>query len=183
MNQVFSLAPNSSFMVLFPRLDLRGFGYVPQIFYIHPKHDVLISSISANTTDKAVINQYDRKSTYTSYNVISEPQTLSINRAILTSMAKIMVEPLKKTVFGNTVLEFDSNLAKAQLKERVSSGVYFNIYSPSIGFHETAVITSLITNDSPYIDEVEVSLTIKILKTFNIASSSYMGINFDSIKR
>ncbi len=35
--QIFALFGADNFLVLFPRPDLRGFGYVPQLFFIKPK--------------------------------------------------------------------------------------------------------------------------------------------------
>lgn len=167
-NQVFSLFHDSSFLVLFPRMDFKGLGYVPQLFFIHPKRDLLISSISVTTTDKPTINYLHRNAKYASYNIISQPQVITLNKAILTSVPSMLLSYLKRSIFFNYVLTFESNLIKEQLKERVMAGVPFTIYSPSIGFHELAVITSLNTNSTPYIDEVEISCSLKIIKTFNI---------------
>ncbi len=36
--QIFSLFGADNFLVLFPRPDLRGFGYVPQLFFVKPKN-------------------------------------------------------------------------------------------------------------------------------------------------
>lgn len=167
-NQVFSLFHDSSFLVLFPRMDFKGLGYVPQLFFIHPKKDLLISNITATTTDKPVINYFHRNAQFASYNVISHPQVITLNKGILTSIPSMLLGFLKKSIFFSYILTFESNLVKEQLKERVMAGVPFSIYSPSIGLHELAVITSLNTNATPYIDEVEVSCSIKIIKTFNI---------------
>ncbi|MCS2182394.1 DUF792 family protein, partial [Borreliella burgdorferi] len=49
----------------------------------------------------------------------------------------------------------------------------FSIYSPTFGLKELAVITSLSFKDTPFIDEVEVSLSIEIVKTF--ALEKYKG--------
>ncbi len=35
--QIFALFGADNFLVLFPRPDFRGFGYVPQLFFINQK--------------------------------------------------------------------------------------------------------------------------------------------------
>ncbi|WP_210374493.1 DUF792 family protein, partial [Borreliella garinii] len=36
--QTFALFGADNFLLLFPRPDLRGFGYVPQLFFVKPKN-------------------------------------------------------------------------------------------------------------------------------------------------
>lgn len=171
-NQLASLGSDSSFIVLFPRMDFKGLGFIPQLFFIHPKHDLVISNITANTSDKPVLDIWNRNAKYASYNVITQPQTISLNNGILTSIPSLAISYLKRINLFQQALTFEANLIKEQLKERVLSGVYFSIYSPSFGLHELSVITSLTTNNTPYIDEVEISLQIKIVKSFNIKDRS-----------
>ncbi len=101
-------------------------------------------------------------------------ENILLNGGILTSLYKDMLSLLKMTVFGNTtMLRFDAHLAKEQLANRLQAQVPFSIYSPTFGLKELAVITSLSFKDTPFIDEVEVSLSIEIVKTF--ALEKYKG--------
>lgn len=73
----------------------------------------------------------------------------------------------------NSVLEFNSNFIKMQFRQRFNSGVYYRMYSSSVGFHEVVSINLLKLKDTVYLEEVEVSLQVKICKMFNI--STYKG--------
>ncbi|WP_187983572.1 DUF792 family protein, partial [Borreliella bavariensis] len=39
--QIFALFGADNFLALFPRPDFRGFGYVPQLFFIKPKTQLI----------------------------------------------------------------------------------------------------------------------------------------------
>ncbi|WP_419255502.1 DUF792 family protein, partial [Borreliella afzelii] len=39
--QIFALFGTDNFLALFPRPDFRGFGYVPQLFFIKPKTELI----------------------------------------------------------------------------------------------------------------------------------------------
>ncbi len=73
----------------------------------------------------------------------------------------------------NSVLEFNSNFIKMQFRQRFNLGIYYSMYSPSVGFHEVVSINLLKLKDTVYLEEVEVSLQVKICKMFNI--STYKG--------
>ncbi|WP_420025079.1 DUF792 family protein [Borreliella valaisiana] len=171
--QVFSLFGADNFLVLFPRQDLKGFGYVPQLFFIKPKTELITRTYNTSCSKRPVINYYDRKAEYVSYNPVMTGEHISLNGGVLTSLYKEMLYPLKMTVFGNSLLRFDVHLAKEQLANRIQAQVPFTIYSPTFGLKELAIITSLTFKDTPFIDEVEVSLSIEVVKTF--APEKYKG--------
>ncbi len=39
--QIFALFGADNFLVLFSRPDLKGFGYVPQLFFVKPKNQLI----------------------------------------------------------------------------------------------------------------------------------------------
>ncbi len=39
--QIFALFGADNFLLLFPRPDLRGFDYVPQLFFVKPKNQLI----------------------------------------------------------------------------------------------------------------------------------------------
>ncbi len=41
ITQIFALFGADNFLVLFPRMDLKGFGYIPQLFFIKPKNELI----------------------------------------------------------------------------------------------------------------------------------------------
>ncbi len=173
ITQIFALFGADNFLVLFPRMDLKGFGYIPQLFFIKPKNELITRTYNTSCSKRPVINYYDRKAEYVSYNPVMTGEHISLNGGILTSLYKDMISLLKMTVFGNTMLRFDAHLVKEQLANRIQAQVPFSIYSPTFGLKELAVITSLSFKDTPFIDEVEVSLSIEIVKTF--ALEKYKG--------
>ncbi|UPA09607.1 DUF792 family protein (plasmid) [Borrelia nietonii YOR] len=164
--QIFSLFGNHNFIVLFPRPDLKGMGYLPQLFFIKPKDELITRTYNTSCSKRPVINYYTRKSEYVSYNPTLTGEFISLPKGILTNLYKEMLTPLKLTPFGNSLLEFDSNLAKEQLAERLQAQVPFTAYSPSFGMKDLVVINSITFKDTPYIDEVEVSLNMEVIKTF-----------------
>ncbi|WP_424632740.1 DUF792 family protein [Borreliella lusitaniae] len=166
--QIFALFGADNFLVLFPRPDLRGFGYIPQLFFIKPKNELITRTYNTSCSKRPVINYYDRKAEYVSYNPVMTGENISLNGAVLTSLYKEMLSPLKMTPFGNSMLRFDAHLVKEQLANRLQSQVPFSIYSPTFGLKELAIITNLTFKDTPYIDEIEVSLSIEIVKTFSL---------------
>ncbi len=95
-------------------------------------------------------------------------ENISLSGGVLTSLYKEMLLPLKMTVFGNSLLRFDAHLVKEQLANRLQAQVPFTIYNPTFGLKELAIITSLSFTDTPFIDEVEVNLSIEIVKTFTL---------------
>ncbi|MGF7102292.1 DUF792 family protein [Borreliella kurtenbachii] len=171
--QIFALFGADNFLVLFPRMDLKGFGYVPQLFFIKPKNQLISRTYNTSCSKRPIINYYDRKAEYVSYNPVMTGEHISLSSGILTSLYKDMLSLLKMTVFGNTLLRFDAHLVKEQLANRIQAQVPFSIYSPTFGLKELAVITSLSFKDTPFIDEVEVSLSMEIVKTF--ALEPYKG--------
>ncbi|WP_418905259.1 DUF792 family protein (plasmid) [Borreliella finlandensis] len=164
--QIFSLFGADNFLVLFPRLDLRGFGYLPQLFFIKPKTELITRTYNTSCSKRPIINYYNRKAEYVSYNPVMTGEHISLNGGVLTSLYKEMLSPLKMTAFGNSMLRFDAHLVKEQLANRLQAQVPFSVYSPTFGLKELAIITSLSFKDTPWIDEVEVSLSIEIVKTF-----------------
>ncbi|WP_418906410.1 DUF792 family protein [Borreliella tanukii] len=166
--QLFALFGADNFLLLFPRPDFKGFGYVPQLFFIKPKTELITRTYNTSCSKRPVINYYDRKAEYVSYNPVMTGEHISLNGGVLTSLYKEMLSPLKKTVFGNSLLRFDAHLVKEQLANRLQAQVPFTIYSPTFGFKELAIITSLTFKDTPFIDEVEVSLSIEVVKTFTL---------------
>ncbi|XPC97909.1 DUF792 family protein (plasmid) [Borreliella japonica] len=173
VTQIFALFGADNFLVLFPRLDLKGFGYVPQLFFIKPKNELISRTYNTSCSKRPVINYYDRKAQYVSYNPVMTGEHISLSGGVLTSLYKEMLSPLKMTVFGNSLLRFDAHLVKEQLANRLQAQVPFTIYSPTFGIKELAIITNLTFKDTPFIDEVEVSLSIEVIKTF--APEKYKG--------
>ncbi|ACJ73298.1 conserved hypothetical protein (plasmid) [Borreliella afzelii ACA-1] len=173
ITQIFALYGAENFLVLFPRLDLKGFGYVPQLFFIKSKTELISRTYNTSCSKRPVINYYDRKAEYVSYNPVMTGEHISLSGGVLTSLYKEMLSPLKMTVFGNSLLRFDAHLVKEQLANRLQAQVPFTIYSPTFGLKELAIITSLTFKDTPFIDEVEVSLSIEVIKTF--APEKYKG--------
>lgn len=166
--QIFALFGADNFLVLFPRPDFRGFGYVPQLFFIKPKNELITRTYNTSYSKRPVINYYNRKSEYVSYNPAMTGENISVNGAVLTSLYKEMLSPLKMTPFGNSMLRFDVHLAKEQLANRLQAQVPFSVYSPTFGLKELAIITNLTFKDTPYIDEIEVNLSMEIVKTFSL---------------
>ncbi|WP_419261234.1 DUF792 family protein, partial [Borreliella afzelii] len=66
--QIFALFGADNFLALFPRPDFRGFGYVPQLFFIKPKTELISRTYNTSCSKRPVINYYDRKAEYVSYN-------------------------------------------------------------------------------------------------------------------
>ncbi|ACL35235.1 DUF792 family protein [Borreliella garinii] len=167
--QIFALFGADNFLLLFPRPDLRGFGYAPQLFFIKPKNQLISRTYNTSCYRRpVVINYYNRKAKYVSYNPLMTGENISLSGGVLTSLYKEILSPLKMTVFGNSLLRFDAHLVKEQLANRLQAQVPFSIYSPTFGLKELAVITSLTFTDTPFIDEVEVNLSIEIVKTFTL---------------
>ncbi|ACL34811.1 DUF792 family protein (plasmid) [Borreliella garinii] len=174
VNQISSLASISNFVLLFPRLDFKGLGYIPQLFFIFVKHDLIEENLSSISSDRAVIDFINTKSEYVNFNITPRPEIVIINKGILSSIYdKTLIRALKETPFMNSVLEFNSNFIKMQFRQRFNLGIYYSMYSPSVGFHEVVSINSLKLKDTVYLEEVEVSLQVKICKMFNI--STYKG--------
>ncbi|WP_210360938.1 DUF792 family protein [Borreliella garinii] len=166
--QIFALFGADNFLVLFPRPDFRGFGYVPQLFFIKPKNELITRTYTTTYSKRPVINYYNRKSEHVSYNPSMIGENISLNGAVLTSLYKEMLSPLKMTPFGNSMLRFDVHFVKEQLANRLQAQVPFSVYSPTFGLKELAIITNLTFRDTPYIDEIEVSLSMEIVKTFSL---------------
>ncbi|AWG43280.1 hypothetical protein CR532_04600 (plasmid) [Candidatus Borreliella tachyglossi] len=171
INQILSLANVSNFIALFPRPDFNGLGYLPQVFFVFPKRGAVEENLSSISSDRAVINISSRRSEFVSYNITAKPEIITLNNAILSSIYdRVLLDHLRVTPFANSVLEFNSNFVKMQFRERFKSGIYYTIYGPVIGLHETAIISSLKLKSTPFIDELDISLQIKIAKTFNFLS-------------
>ncbi|AJY73242.1 DUF792 family protein [Borreliella afzelii] len=166
--QLFTFFGADNFLLLFPRLDFKGFGYVPQLFFIKPKTELISRTYNTSCSKRPVINYYDRKAEYVSYNPVMTGEHISLSGGILTSMYKDMLSIFKTTVFGNFLFRFNSHLVKEQLANRLQAQVPFTIYSPTFGLKELAIITNLTFKDTPFIDEVEVSLSIEVVKTFTL---------------
>ncbi|WP_418905740.1 DUF792 family protein [Borreliella japonica] len=166
--QLLALFGADNFLLLYPRPDFRGFGYVPQLFFIKPKTQLISRSYNTSYSKRPVINYYDRKAQYVSYNPVMTGEHISLSGGILTSMYKHMLSIFKTTVFENFLFRFDSHLVKEQLSNRLQAQVPFTIYSPTFGFKELAIITNLSFKDTPFIDEVEVSLSMEVVKTFKL---------------
>ncbi|MBB6208598.1 DUF792 family protein [Borreliella lanei] len=173
ITQIFALFGADNFLVLFPRMDLKGFGYVPQLFFIKPKTELITRTYNTSCSKRPIINYYNRKAEYVSYNPVMTGEHISLSGGVLTSLYKEMLSPLKMTAFGNSMLRFDAHLVKEQLANRLQAQVPFSVYSLTFGLKELAIITSLSFKDTPWIDEVEVSLSIEIVKTF--ALEKYKG--------
>nr|WKT13990.1 DUF792 family protein [Borrelia sp. BU AG58] len=123
------------------------------------------------SSQRAIINPANRRSEFVNYNVTSNPEIITLNNAILSSLyEKVLLENLRVTPFANSVLEFNSSFVKMQFRERFKAGFYYTVYGPFIGFHETAIINSLKMKSTPFIDELDISLQIKVVKTFNFAT-------------
>ncbi|WKC87684.1 DUF792 family protein [Borreliella japonica] len=169
VNQISSLASSSNFVLLFPRLDFKGLGYIPQLFFIFVKHDLIEENLSSVSSDRAVIDFTNTKSEYVNFNITTRPEIVTINKGILSSIYdKTLLRVLKETPFMNSALEFNSNFIKMQFRQRFNLGVYYSMYSPSVGFHKVVSINSLKLKDTVYLEEIEISLQVKICKTFNI---------------
>ncbi|WP_434757176.1 DUF792 family protein (plasmid) [Borrelia puertoricensis] len=166
VTQIFALFSTDNFIVLFPRPDLKGLGYLPQLFFIKPKFELITRTYNTTCSKRPVINYYLRKAEYVSYNPVLTGEVIALNGGVLTSLYKNMLAPLKLTPFGNSLLEFDSNLVKEQLAGRLQAQVPFTAYSPTFGIKELVVITSLTFKDVPFIDEVELNLNMEVIKTF-----------------
>ncbi|PRR32192.1 DUF792 family protein [Borreliella burgdorferi] len=166
--QIFALFGADNFLVLFPRPDFRGFGYIPQLFFIKPKNELITRTYTTTYSKRPVINYYNRKSEHVSYNPTMIGENISLSGAVLTSLYKEMLSMLKMTPFGNSMLRFDVHFAKEQLANRLQAQVPFSVYSPTFGLKELAIITGLTFKDTPFIDEIEVSLSMEIVKTFTL---------------
>ncbi|UPA17007.1 DUF792 family protein (plasmid) [Borrelia coriaceae] len=168
VDHVLSLSNSSNFIALFPRPDFKGLVYVPQVFFVFPKLGAIEENLSSISSQRAVINLSTRNSEFVSYNVTANPTMITISNAVLSSIYdKKLAENLKTTPFANSALEFDSNFIKMQFREKFKSGIYYTVYGPSIGFHETAIINSLKIKGTSFVDEIDISLQIKLVKTFN----------------
>ncbi|WP_418457479.1 DUF792 family protein [Borreliella andersonii] len=93
-------------------------------------------------------------------------------KSLLTNK-KLYSSDTNNFIIGNSMLRFDAHLVKEQLANRMQAQVPFSVYSPTFGLKELAIITSLSFKDTPWIDEVEVSLSMEIVKTF--ALEKYKG--------
>ncbi|WP_038359574.1 DUF792 family protein [Borrelia hispanica] len=174
VNHVLSLSVSSNFIVLFPRPDFKGFVYVPQLFFIFPKSKPTEESFSNASSEQGTVNVNLKEGEVLSYNVVSNPEIINVSNGILSSIHdKFLIEHLKKTSYANSVLEFNVNFVKVHFRERFKMGFYYSVYGPMIGFHELTIINSLKFRDTAFIEEINVSLQIKILKTFNF--STYKG--------
>ncbi|WP_210753475.1 DUF792 family protein, partial [Borreliella valaisiana] len=70
-------------------------------------------------------------------NITSRPEIVIINKGTLSSIYdKTLIRALKETPFMNSVLEFNSNFIKMQFRQRFNLGIYYSMYSSSVGFHE-----------------------------------------------
>ncbi len=113
--QLFALFRTDNFLLLYPRPDLKGLGYVPQLFFIKPKTQLISRTYNTNCSKRPVINYYNRKAEYVSYNPIMVGEHISLSGRVLTYMYKHMFLIFKTTIFGNCLLYFDSHLVKEQL--------------------------------------------------------------------
>ncbi|QTL84252.1 DUF792 family protein (plasmid) [Borrelia miyamotoi] len=173
LTQISSSFINHNFILLFPRPDLKGLQYLPQLFFIQPKNELLNRTYNTTCTKRPVINYYSRKAEYVSYNPTLTGEFISLHKGILTSPYREMISLLKSTPFGNALLAFDGNLAKEQLAQRLQAQVLFTAYSPTFGIKDLIVINSISFKDTPYIDEVEVSLNMEVIKTFTLKKFHY----------
>ncbi|QFP42462.1 DUF792 family protein (plasmid) [Borrelia miyamotoi] len=173
LSQITSVLSSHNFILLFPRPDLKGMGYLPQLFFIQPKNELITRTYNTTCSKRPVINYYSRKAEYVSYNPILTGEFISLPKGILTSPYKEMINLLKSTPFGNALLAFDGNLAKEQLASRLQAQVLFTAYSPTFGIKDLVVINSITLKDTPYIDEIEVSFNMEIIKTFTLQKFDY----------
>ncbi|WLN24545.1 DUF792 family protein (plasmid) [Borreliella bavariensis] len=158
----------------FQGLILKDLGTFSNCFFIFIKHDLIEENLSSISSDRAVIDFINTKSEYVNFNIAPRPEIVIINKGILSSIYdKTLIRALKETPFMNSVLEFNSNFIKMQFRQRFNSGIYYSMYSPSVGFHGVVSINLLKLKDTVYLEEVEVSLQVKICKMFNI--STYKG--------
>ncbi|WP_245580760.1 DUF792 family protein [Borrelia coriaceae] len=167
-NEFSSVFMAYNFLILCPRMDFKGLGYVPQGFFILPKTELISSSYSTTCSKRPVIDYYTRKAGYVSYNPIFTGEIITLNNGILTSAYKEMLEWSVNNASGRSIFPHTSNLSKQQLINRVEASVPFTLYSPSLGFRGVVAITSLTLRDTVYLDEVEISLTLEVLKTFQV---------------
>ncbi|ASQ29656.1 hypothetical protein CDQ96_04420 (plasmid) [Borrelia miyamotoi] len=168
VNHVLGLAKSSNFIALFPRPDLKGLDYFPQIFFIYPKGSPIVESMSISSSQRSIVNLSTMRSEFINYNVTSNPKIISISEAILAPIHDhYLIENLTKTPFKNSILEFDLNFVKEQFREKFRAGTYYSLYNRSIGFHETAIVSSLRMTNTVFIDEIKMNIDIKIVKTFN----------------
>ncbi|WP_215539017.1 DUF792 family protein, partial [Borreliella bavariensis] len=56
--QIFALFGADNFLALFPLPDFRGFGYVPQLFFIKPKTQLITRTYNTSCSKRPVINYY-----------------------------------------------------------------------------------------------------------------------------
>ncbi|UGQ16782.1 DUF792 family protein [Borrelia sp. RT5S] len=174
VSQILSLSSASNFIALFPRPDFKGLGYLPQVFFVFPKKGSVEEHLTSISSQRAVINPSNRRSEFVNYNVTANPEVITLHNATLSSLyEKVLLDNLRATPFANSVMEFNSNFIKMQFRERFRAGVYYTVYGPFIGFHETAIINSLKMRSTPFIDELDISLQIKVVQTFNF--SNYKG--------
>uniref|UniRef100_UPI001C0277CB DUF792 family protein n=1 Tax=Borreliella bavariensis TaxID=664662 RepID=UPI001C0277CB len=75
--QLLALFRADNFLLLYPRPDFRGFGYVPQLFFIIPKTQLISRSYNTSYSKRPVINYYDRKAQYVSYNPVMTGEHIS----------------------------------------------------------------------------------------------------------
>ncbi|WP_422850030.1 DUF792 family protein, partial [Borreliella afzelii] len=75
--QIFALFGADNFLAIFPRPDFRGFGYVPQLFFIKPKTELITRTYNTSCSKRPVINYYDRKAEYVSYNPVMTGENIS----------------------------------------------------------------------------------------------------------
>ncbi|AMR76195.1 DUF792 family protein [Borrelia hermsii] len=167
-NEISSVFMAYNFLSLCPRMDFKGLGYVPQGFFILPKTELISTTYTTTCSKRPVIDYYTRKSEYVSYNPTFTGEVITLNNAVLTSAYKELLKFSANTAFGKLIFPHTSNLAKQQLINRVEESVPFSFYSPTLGFRGIVAITSLTLKDTVYLDEVEISLTLEVLKTFSI---------------
>ncbi|WP_038358929.1 DUF792 family protein [Borrelia hispanica] len=166
VTQTLSLFVHDNFIVLFPRLDFKGLGYIPQLFFIKPKNELISITYNTSCSKRPIVNYYTRKAGYVSYNPILNSEIISLNSGVLTSFYKEIIEDMQASIFGSAILQYDSHLVKTQLNNRIEAGVPFTAFSPAFGIKEVVTLTSITLKDTPNIDEVEISLTMEVAKTF-----------------
>ncbi|WP_434757558.1 DUF792 family protein (plasmid) [Borrelia puertoricensis] len=167
-NEISTVFMAYNFLSLCPRMDFKGLGYVPQGFFILPKSELISTTYTTTCSKRPVIDYYTRKAEYVSYNPTFTGEVITLNNAVLTSAYKELLNFSTNTAFGKLIFPYTSNLAKQQLVNRVEESVPFSLYSPTLGFRSIVAITSLTLKDTVYLDEVEISLTLEVLKTFNL---------------
>ncbi|WP_024654544.1 DUF792 family protein [Borrelia hispanica] len=165
-NQLSSVFMTQNFLILCPRMDFKGQGYVPQGFFIQAKSELINMKYNTTCSKRPIIDYYTRKSTHVSYNPTFNDEIITLNNARLVSGYSELLKWSFNVPFGKSIFPHTSNLAKQHITNRVKESVPFSVYSPSFGFIEIVAITSLDLKDTVYLDEVEISVTLEVLKTF-----------------